>query len=35
MRIAQKLMILGLGISAAAAMLGASAQTPGDSRTPD
>jgi hypothetical protein len=30
MRIAQKLLIFGLGITAAAATLGASAQTPGD-----
>jgi tripartite-type tricarboxylate transporter receptor subunit TctC len=33
MRIAQKLLILGLGITAAAAALGASAQTPGDTHT--
>jgi tripartite-type tricarboxylate transporter receptor subunit TctC len=33
MRIAHKLSVLGLGIIAAAATLGASAQTPGDSRT--
>jgi hypothetical protein len=35
MRMVQKLLILGLGISAAAATLGASAQTPVDTRAPD
>jgi hypothetical protein len=34
MRIAQKLLILGLGITAAAT-IGASAQTPDDGRAPD